>query len=138
MPRPASEDIAHEQVTDHRIQIPHQAGLRSVAEGVSNRGALTSIGDEKTTDRDAWAGLCADGAAWRPAEWENGTDTVAKGGNTGGGTAKDAELHTEVGFLEQESGDILAADREYRTALAADPDDGTAQRRYGRTLCRDR
>jgi Flp pilus assembly protein TadD len=42
-------------------------------------------------------------------------------------TAKDAELHTELGFLEQESGDIHAADREYRAALAADPDDGTAR-----------
>ncbi len=42
-------------------------------------------------------------------------------------TAKDGELHTELGFLEQESGDIHAADREYRAALAADPDNGTAR-----------
>ncbi|HZD45207.1 MAG TPA: tetratricopeptide repeat protein, partial [Acidobacteriaceae bacterium] len=40
---------------------------------------------------------------------------------------KDAELHTELGFLEQRAGDIHAADREYRAALAADPDDGTAR-----------
>jgi Flp pilus assembly protein TadD len=44
-----------------------------------------------------------------------------------GSTAKDAELHTELGFLEQRSGDIHAADDEYRAALAADPDDGTAR-----------
>ena len=42
-------------------------------------------------------------------------------------TVKDAELHTELGFLEQASGNIHAADREYRAALAADPDDGTAR-----------
>ena len=44
-----------------------------------------------------------------------------------GATANDPELHTEMGFLEQESGDIHAADREYRAALAEDPDDGTAR-----------
>jgi Flp pilus assembly protein TadD len=42
-------------------------------------------------------------------------------------TAKDAELHTELGFLEQQSGNIRGADREYRAALNADPDDGTAR-----------
>jgi Flp pilus assembly protein TadD len=42
-------------------------------------------------------------------------------------TVKDAELHTQLGFLEQASGNIHAADREYRAALAADPDDGTAR-----------
>jgi Flp pilus assembly protein TadD len=40
---------------------------------------------------------------------------------------KDAELHTELGFLDQEAGDIRTADREYRAALEADSNDGTAR-----------
>jgi Flp pilus assembly protein TadD len=127
MPRPASEDIAHEQVTDHRIQIPHEAGLPSVAEGASNRGALTPIGDEKTTDREL--GLAYAQMAQRGDRQSGKTalTLLRKAETLEPATAKDAELHTELGFLEQESGDIHAADHEYRTALAADPDDGTAR-----------
>ena len=40
---------------------------------------------------------------------------------------KDAESHTELGFLDQEAGDIPTADREYRAALDADSNDGTAR-----------
>ncbi len=43
MPRGASEDIAHEQVTDHRIQIPAQSAkpVRS-----ARSGELVPIGNE--------------------------------------------------------------------------------------------
>ena len=127
MPRSASEDIAHEQVTDHRIQIPRDVGLRSEAKGAGSRGALTPIGDEKTTDREL--GLAYAQMAQR-GDRQSGETALAllrKAETLEAATAKDAELHTELGFLEQESGNIHASDREYRTALAADPDDGTAR-----------
>ncbi len=40
---------------------------------------------------------------------------------------KDAELHTELGFLNKQAGDMRAADHEYRAALEADANDGTAR-----------
>lgn len=127
MPRSASEDIAHEQVTDHRIQIPREAGLLSQAEGARNRGALTPIGNEKTTDREL--GLADAEMAQRGDRQigETALTLLRKAEALEAAAANDAELHTELGFLEQESGDIHAADREYRAALAADPDDGTAR-----------
>jgi predicted CXXCH cytochrome family protein len=127
MPRSASEDIAHEQVTDHRIQVPRKASLRSEAEVVSNRGPLTPIGDEKTTDRELGLAYAQMAQRGDRQSGETALTLLRKAETREAATAKDAELHTELGFLEQESGDIHAADREYRTALAADPDDGTAR-----------
>jgi tetratricopeptide (TPR) repeat protein len=123
MPRAASEDIAHEQVTDHRIQIPHGA----IAERARKSGALVPIGDEKATDRElglAYAEMAQHGDR---ASGETALTLLRKAEAREPATAKDAELHTQLGFLEQESGDVHAADREYRAALAADPDDGTAR-----------
>ena len=124
MPRGASEDIAHEQVTDHRIQIPQPTWK---ATRPSLTGALTPIGEEHTTDRElglAYAQMAQRGdqasgqkalALLRNAELAQPTAT------------SDPELHTQLGFLEQMHGDIHAADREYRMAVASDANDGTAR-----------
>jgi tetratricopeptide (TPR) repeat protein len=129
MPRSASEDIAHEQVTDHRIQIADApvSRARLAAERASRGGALVAIGEEKTTDRElglAYAQVAESGG--RPSG-QKALTLLQKAEALEAATAKDAELHTELGFLEQESGDVHAADREYRAALAEDPDDGTAR-----------
>jgi tetratricopeptide (TPR) repeat protein len=129
MPRSASEDIAHEQVTDHRIQIADApvSRARLAAERASRGGALVAIGEEKTTDRElglAYAQVAESGV--RPSG-QKALTLLQKAEALEAATAKDAELHTELGFLEQESGDVHAADREYRAALAEDPDDGTAR-----------
>jgi predicted CXXCH cytochrome family protein len=127
MPRSASEDIAHEQVTDHRIQIPRGIISPGETERGSKGGTLAPIGDEKTTEREL--GLAYAQMAQRGDRQSRETALILlrKAKALEAATVKDAELHTELGFLEQESGDIHAADREYRTALAADPDDGTAR-----------
>ncbi len=126
MPRAASEDIAHEQVTDHRIQIVN-TGSQMTHAASQPGGALISIGHEEASDRElglAYAQMAHRGdrtngetaqALLRKAEAQQAPGT------------KDAELHTELGFLDQQAADMRTADREYRAALAADPNDGTAR-----------
>ncbi|HZD78039.1 MAG TPA: tetratricopeptide repeat protein [Acidobacteriaceae bacterium] len=123
MPRGASEDIAHEQVTDHRIQIPHKATV----ELAGKSGTLVPIGDEKPTDRELGLAYAQMAQRGDRKSGETALMLLRKAEALETATTKDGELHTELGFLEQESGDIHAADREYRAALAADPDDGTAR-----------
>jgi Flp pilus assembly protein TadD len=126
MPRAGSEDIAHEQVTDHRIQIVSGAS-RNPHEGASKSGVLVLIGEEKATDRElglAYAQMAQHGDR---VSAETALTLLQKAEALEAATAKDAELHTELGFLEQRSGDIHAADREYRAALVADHGDGTAR-----------
>ena len=129
MPRSASEDIAHEQVTDHRIQIANTATHIPplAAEPASKNGALVPIGDEKATDRELGLAYAQMGQRGDRQSGETALKLLRKAEALGAATVKDAELNTELGFLEQESGNIHAADREYRVALAADPDDGTAR-----------
>ncbi len=126
MPRSKSEDIAHEQVTDHRIQIQAPNTATHMPHELAS-GVLVPIGNEKPTDRElglAYAQMAQHG------DRESGKialQLLRKAETLEPATSKDAELHTELGFLEQRSGDIQGADREYRAALAADPDDGTAR-----------
>jgi Tfp pilus assembly protein PilF len=122
MPRSKSEDVAHEQVTDHRIQIPGRS-----AESEARSGALVPIGQEEASDRElglAYAQMAhrGDRVSGEKAQMFLRKAEVLEASGT-----KDAELHTELGFLDQESADIHAADREYRAALEADAGDGTAR-----------
>lgn len=123
MPRNPSEDIAHEQVTDHRIRIPHG----TASERAGKHGALVPIGDEKAADRELGLAYAQMAQSGDRASEETALKLLRKAEALEAATANDAELHTELGFLEQRSGDIHGADREYRAALAADPDDGTAR-----------
>jgi tetratricopeptide (TPR) repeat protein len=126
MPRAGSEDIAHEQVTDHRIQIVNGPS-RKPHEGASKSGVLVLIGDEKATDRELGLAYAQMAQRGDRVSGETALALLQKAEALEAATAKDAELHTELGFLEQRAGDVHAADREYRAALAADPDDGTAR-----------
>ncbi len=85
------------------------------------------IGEEKATDRELGLAYAQVAKSGDRASGQTALTLLRKAEALEAATAKDAELHTELGFLEQESGDIHAADREYRAALAADPDDGTAR-----------
>jgi Flp pilus assembly protein TadD len=130
MPRAASEDIAHEQVTDHRIRIVNSASpeRHQSATEPKNRGALVPIGQKKVSDREL--GLAYAQVAQQRGDRASGEMALTllrKAAALETTTENDAELHTQLGFLEQRSGDAHAADREYRAALAADPDNGTAR-----------
>ncbi len=126
MPRAASEDIAHEQVTDHRIQIVNTASQMTHADSHVG-GALMPIGHEETSDRELGLAYAQMAHRGDRASGETAQALLRKAEAQQAPGTKDAELHTELGFLDQEAGDIRTADREYRAALDADPNDGTAR-----------
>jgi Flp pilus assembly protein TadD len=126
MPRAASEDIAHEQVTDHRIQIVNTASQMTHAASHVG-GALIPIGHEETTDRELGLAYAQMAHRGDRASGETAQALLRKAEVQQAPGTKDPELHTELGFLNQEAGDIHAADREYRAALDADSNDGTAR-----------
>ncbi len=123
MPRSKSEDVAHEQVTDHRIQIPRKSEL----EHQGAVGTLTPIGHEETGDRELGLAYAQMAHRGDRASGERAQALLRKAETHEGATVKDAELHMELGFLDQEARDIRGADREYRAALAADPNNATGR-----------
>ncbi len=121
MGRPASNDIAHEQVTDHWIR-KHAIEDHLPA---ANSGNLVAVGGFAASDRDlglAYAQMAARGdrkAATRAIE-------LLERAERDSGAPRDHELHAQLGFLKHISGETDAARGEYRKALEADPDDSLA------------
>jgi len=116
MPREETEDIAHEQVTDHRIQI---VGKPFVSPYASQQ--LAPIGGVQPGPRDegiAWAQLALQGD--RNAG-EHAIPLLLQAERSDPDEVSDAELHMELGFLQQVSGGRDRAMQEYRQALHADP-----------------
>jgi len=122
MARPPSNDIAHEQITDHWIRKRvNQQRLPLVT-----RGELVAVGGVTTDERDlglAYAQMAARGdqeAGRRAMELLRATEKETKE------EAGDHELHTQLGFLDQMSGQTGDAVAEYRKALASDGYDSVA------------
>lgn len=122
MARPPSNDIAHEQVTDHWIR-------KRVSEErlpAATTGDLVAVGGFAAGDRDlglAYAQMAARGdrqAATRAVELLSNAEKQA------GGAAQDHELHAQLGFLSQLGGETQTAAAEYAQALKADPEDSLA------------
>jgi predicted CXXCH cytochrome family protein len=121
MPREETEDIAHEQVTDHRIQIIGKPFASPFASQV-----LAPIGGIQPGPRDtgiAWALLALQGD--RKAG-EHAIPLLLQVERSDPEQATDAELHMELGFLEQVSGNSKRAAHEYQLALRADHFNETA------------
>ena len=121
MGRPPSNDIAHEQVTDHWIR-------RRVTEDrlpVATSGELEAVGGFAAGDRDlglAYAQMAARGnqmAGVRAMGLLRGAEKQAD-------AEGDHELHSQLGFLEQMAGKTQEAADEYRLALAANADNSLA------------
>ncbi|MFZ0744115.1 MAG: cytochrome c3 family protein [Terracidiphilus sp.] len=121
MARPPSNDIAHEQITDHWIR-------KSVSEErlpPATTGELVAVGGMAASDRDlglAYAQMAARGdqaAGMRAIELLRRAEKVA-------GAARDHQLHTQLGFLEQLDGQTIEAAGEYRQALQSDAFDSIA------------
>jgi len=129
MPRASADDIAHEQVTDHRIPRVPMGKVAHRAEG-TGPDVLAQIGDRsgaspKPNARDlgmAYAQAAAKGDAAAAAR----ARTLLVEAEAQPGAAKDFELHAQLGFLEQVGGDIDSAAREYGMALAVNPHDAFA------------
>uniref|UniRef100_E6QNB9 Tetratricopeptide repeat protein n=1 Tax=mine drainage metagenome TaxID=410659 RepID=E6QNB9_9ZZZZ len=122
MQRATSTDIAHEQVTDHRIVVRFSGKVIPPA----TSGPLVAVGstalEPAADDRDlglAYAQMAARGdrTAFNLARMLLGRAALTSQ------AAQDAELHAQLGFLDQVAGQNADAAREYRLALAADPYD---------------
>lgn len=137
MGRPPSNDIAHEQVTDHWIR-KQVTGERLP---LVTTGPLEIVGGVAAGDRDlglAYAQMAARGD--RKAA-DRATQMLQRAEKEAGGAWHDHELHAQLGFLEQVNGHMEEAAVEYRRALDADAHDSLAggnlalleaqQHRYG-------
>ena len=134
MPKAKTDDIAHEQVTDHRIpRIPIAAklqGEKNTADHGSAAGQLIAIGTvpgiaAESSNRDlglAYALATENGdrlAGERAIQLLSEAESLP-------GSASDNQLHEQLGFLRQLAGENDAAEREYAETLAADPHDSIA------------
>jgi predicted CXXCH cytochrome family protein len=122
MARPTTNDIAHEQVTDHwiRKRVSNEPGPK--IEG----GELESVESAPGDDRDlglAYAELAVQGDR---SAGERALTLLKRAEHEGEQTRSDHELHADLGFLEQMNGEQTAASEEYQMALHADPYDWLA------------
>jgi len=123
MARPPSNDIAHEQVTDHWIR----KRVSNKTEPMATSGELEPIGETGVDDREL--GLAYAQMALRGEDSEAGKralNFLKRTEQKEGGAQKDHELHANLGFLEQMAGDADSAEQEYKRALEADPYDAIA------------
>ena len=122
MARPPSNDIAHEQVTDHWIRkrvSKERLPLAAI-------GDLAVVGGMRVGNRDlglAYAQMAerGDQAAGRRA-----VELLREAEKQTSGAPADHELHTQLGFLEQLNGQTEEATGEYREALRSDAFDSVA------------
>ena len=122
MARSTTTDIAHEQVTDHRIQryLPAQSAS-------TPSDTLVALNEARVSDRDmglAYAQLATHGdehAARQAYKLLRAAEEASAG------APSDHELHMQLGFLEQLMGQTEAAQREYESALKANPLDSVAE-----------
>ena len=122
MARASSSDIAHEQVTDHLIR----KRLSPEPAPAAGLQVLEAVGGAQAGDRDlglAYAELAVHGNQEAGAR---AMTLLSRGEAEANGAAADAELHTELGFLDQVSGHREAAMAEYERAIRANPYDSVA------------
>jgi predicted CXXCH cytochrome family protein len=125
MPREKTQNVAHEQVTDHRIQRRLDLAPKQAA---AQHDSLIAVGGPPASDRDlglAYAELAQRGDA------QAGREALlllrrAERTEHAGGEQADPDLHTALGFLEQMSGDRQSAMYEYQAALRANPSSSAA------------
>ena len=124
MPTREPTDISHEQATDHNIQSRPSttaSGLRLRDLGASDE--LLPVGNVSVGDREfglAYAQLAEHG---NQRAGEKAFRLLQKAEKAG---ASDVQLHTQLGFIEQMSGDTTGARKEYEAALTKDPYEATA------------
>lgn len=122
MARPPSNDIAHEQVTDHWIRKRVSQDRLPLA----TQGELVTVGGVGASDRDLGLAYAQMATRGDRAAGERAMELLRHAEKANNGANRDATLHAQLGFLEQASGDSTAAEKEYRTALQADPFEGLA------------
>ncbi len=119
MPVRNTSDISHEQRTDHDIRILPLLQLNDIA----GSDQLVPVGGVAAGPRElglAYAQLAEHGDRQAGEKALGLLSQAEEDGMT------DVEVHTQIGFLEQMSGDQTAAHKEYAEALSEDPYDATA------------
>jgi len=129
MPRAKAEDIAHEQVTNHRIPRLAQAAKRPEQEE-SAAGTLVVVGSAvgvpgQSSSRDLGLAYALAATRGDRAAGERAMELLREA-EALPGSETDPELHEQLGFLHQLAGEKEAAAREYDLALAADAYDAIA------------
>jgi predicted CXXCH cytochrome family protein len=122
MPREKTGDVAHEQVTDHRIQRRPRSPSRNVAAAT---GDLTLVGGGRATDREL--GLAYFQLA-KHGDQQSGQRamTLLQQAERRDGEQPDPDVHSAIGFLAHLAGDRELAMREYQAALRENPADSIA------------
>jgi tetratricopeptide (TPR) repeat protein len=121
MPREKTGDVAHEQVTDHRIQ---RRPMPSLDYAAANTGDLTAVGGGPASDRELGLAYFQFAERGDVQAGHRAMQLLEQAERRG--AQADPDLHTALGFMEQLSGDRQAAMREYQAALRANPADSVA------------
>ena len=123
MPTREPTDISHEQATDHNIQRrPSTTASALRLRDLTESDKLLPVGNVSVGDRElglAYAQLAEHGS--KDAQ-EKAANLLRKAEREG---ASDAQVHTQLGFIEQISGDKTSARKEYAEALVEDPYEAT-------------
>jgi predicted CXXCH cytochrome family protein len=122
MARPPSNDIAHEQVTDHWIR----KRVSREPLPLATSGELVAVGGMTVSDRDLGLAYAQMGARGDEVAGRRALAILQKAERESPESASDHELHAQLGFLEQIDGQKDEAEREYKKALAADEFDALA------------
>jgi len=124
MPTREPTDISHEQATDHDIQRQTSTTVSTLRlRNLVESDELLPVGNVSAGDRElglAYAQLAEHGNQ----EAREKAAHLLRKAEIGG--ASDAQLHTQLGFIEQISGDKTRAREEYTDALMEDPYEATA------------
>ena len=119
MSRPPSNDIAHEQVTDHWIK----KRISNQRQPLADTGDLEPIGGMTADDRDLGIAYAQMAARGNVAAGARALKLLQQAERTESGAKRDHELHAHLGFLKQINGQATAAVEEYQLTLEADPYD---------------
>lgn len=122
MARPASNDIAHEQITDHWIR----KRVSNKREPAATTGELEPIEGTGADERDLGLAYVQMTLGGNQDAGSRALTLLRRTENAEGVARKDYELHADLGFLEQLAGEMDLAKTEYQRALEADPFDATA------------
>jgi predicted CXXCH cytochrome family protein len=131
MPRAKAEDIAHEQVTDHRIpRTPRLPAAKAATLGGGSPPTLVAIGTipgvaGESDSRDLGLAYALAASKGDRQARDRAIELLHEAESLPASTA-DRELHEQLGFLEQLAGEKAGAATEYQLALDADAYDSVA------------
>ncbi len=120
MPTRASKDISHEQLTDHDIEKRPPKSEPANPEGTVR---LKPVGGWKADEREVGLAYAQFAQHGDQHSGEQAMELLEKAEKMGDA---DLEVHLQLGFLDQVSGNHDGAWREYSAALKLDPQNTTA------------